>query len=113
MLDKQKTKACQKMLSNNCLLDLKAKYWVSFNGWITGFLSSAADSSEQWGVYCDISCLPSPWETGSLVFLEGGDAVSDCRFLWSVVTLPIPRDHVTDGGRRGDSNALLVTLNAA
>lgn len=47
MLDKQKTKACQKMLSNNCLLDLKAKYWVSFNGWITGFLSSAADSSEQ------------------------------------------------------------------
>ena len=48
--------------------------------------------------YCDTSCLPSPWEPGSLVFQEGGDAVSDCRFLWSAVTQRIPRERVTKGG---------------
>lgn len=64
-------------------------------------------------IYCDTSCLPSPREPGSLVFLEGGDAVSDCRFLWSAVTRRIPRERVTEGGGRGGSNAALVTLNAA
>lgn len=38
--------------------------------------------AEGWArIYRNTSRLPSPWEPGSLVFLEGGDAVSDCRFL--------------------------------
>lgn len=85
----KKARACRNILSGDWLLDLKSAGLV--------LISEYRRFSKQ--CCCAMRCVLwyflSPWETGSLVILEGGDAVSDCRFLWSAVTLPIPRERVT------------------
>lgn len=92
MLDRQK--ACWKMLSTSCLLDLKAIYRVSFHGWISPVFTAMLQtpmSSEVCIVILPVFHLPGRlalWYSWKVVMqcqiVASSDLQSRCRFPGSV-----------------------------